>query len=127
MLAVVKEEKAMSKLFVALLAAGLAVPAFAQTSPPAPPAQTTQGNNTECSGANHSFCWQKSQPVTATQPSSHRTAPPALPGANGAASASNGTLSSGAIVGIVIGAVAVVALASGGGGGGHHNGTTGTH
>lgn len=117
----------MSKLFVALLTAGLAVPAFAQTSPPAPPAQATQGNNTECSGANNSFCWQKSQAVTATQPSSHRTAPPVLPGANGATSASSGKLSSGAIVGIVVGAVAVAALASGGGGGGHNNSTTGTH
>jgi hypothetical protein len=141
-------EANMNKILVAVLAAGLATQAYAQAPAPQPapvPQQApatqpaAQNQNVECAGNNEAtnkpFCWQKNNPQDPPQqqttcpdgqkPLADGNCPAALPGAGGATAAASGSPNGAVIAGVVVGVIAVAALA--GGGSSHNSGTTGTH
>ena len=61
-------------------------------------------------------------------PDSNNSKPLPTPGTVTASGASAGNLSTGAVVGIAVGAAVIIAVAASGGGGSNHStGTTGTH
>jgi hypothetical protein len=139
-------EANMNKFLVAVLAAGLATQAYAQAPAPqqAPATQPApQNQNVECSANNEAtnqpFCWQKNQQQDPRQQDSQQqgvcpngekpladgNCPAPLPGAGGATAAASGAPNGALIAGVVVGVIAVAALA--GGGSSHNSGTTGTH